>query len=93
MLKYWIEAQNNPLHPQLEGLLSSLDEHVIEAELILSDNGSTVFVPRVRHHVEVWCPHFKLPLPVDDGGKWGADKEWALGVALERRRVENEYGI
>ena len=78
---------------QAEDLPACFDSAVFKSELVLPDDGPAVFVPRVRQHIEVWRPHLKLPLPVDDGGKWGADKEWALGVALERRRVENEYGI
>lgn len=74
-----------PPHPQLESPLPSLDRRVVKGELVLPDDGSAVFIPRVRHDVEVGRPHLKFPLPVDDGGERGADQERTLGMALWRR--------
>lgn len=71
-----------PLYPQLESLLPAFDRCVVKGELVLPDDGSAVFVSRVRHHIEVGCPHLKFPLPVDDGGERGTDQERTLGVAL-----------
>ena len=74
---------HSPPHPQFKGLLASFDRRVVKGELVLSDDGPTVLVPRVCDHVEVGCPHLKLPLPVDDGGERCADQEWTLGVTLQ----------
>ena len=77
------------LHPG--GLLPPADGVVLEGELVLPDDGPAVLVPHVRHHVHVWSPHLKLPLPVDDGGERGAHQERPLGVALvEEREIEIE---
>lgn len=79
------------LHPGR--LLPSSDGVVLEGELVLSDDGSAVFVSDVRHHVHVGGPHLKLSLPVDDGGERSADQERPLGVALkvERERESVKY--
>lgn len=76
-------AASSHLHPG--GLLPSADGVVLEGELVLSDDGSAVFVSDVRHHVHVGRPHLKLSLPVDDGGQGGADQERPLRVALRWR--------
>lgn len=78
-------------HPQFEGLLPSFDSRVIKGELVLSDDGSAVLVPRIRHHVEVGRPHLKLPLPVDDGGERGADQERTLSVTLRDKDEGEEF--
>lgn len=72
-------------HPQFKSLLSALDSCVVERELVLSDDRSTVLVSRVSHHIKVGRPHLKLPLPVDDGGERSADQERALSVTLRNR--------
>lgn len=71
------------LHPR--GLLPPSDGVVLEGELVLSDDGSAVFVADVRHHVHVGGPHLELSLPVDDGGEWSAHQERPLRVALRWR--------
>lgn len=71
------------LHPR--GLLPPSDGVVLEGELVLSDDGSAVFVSDVRHHVHVGGPHLELSLPVDDGGEWSAHQERPLRVALRWR--------
>lgn len=74
-------SASSHLHPG--GLLPSSDGVVLEGELVLSDDGSAVFVSDVGHHVHVGGPHLELSLPVDDGGERGADQERPLRVALE----------
>lgn len=53
------------------GFLATTNGVVFKRELILSDDGTAVFVTHIRHHIHIWSPHFKLPLPVDDGRKRG----------------------
>lgn len=72
-----------PSHLHPGGLLPSSDGVVLEGELVLSDDGSAVFVSDVGHHVHVRGPHLKLSLPVNDGGERSADQEGPLRVALE----------
>lgn len=79
-----LRPASSHLHPGR--LLPSSDGVVLEGELVLPDDGSAVFVSDVRHHVHVGRPHLKLSLPVDDGGKWGADQERPLGVTLRGRQ-------
>lgn len=70
-------------YPQFEGFLSPFYGSVIKGELILTDDGSTVFVAGVSNHIEIWSPHVKLSFPVDDGGQRSAYKKWPLSVALK----------
>ena len=65
-----------------EDLAACFDRTVLEGELVLPDDRPAFFVPSVGHHVEVWGPHLKLPLPVDDGGQGGTDQVWPFGVTL-----------
>lgn len=66
-----------------EDLAACLDCTVLKSELVLPDDRSAIFVPSVSDHVEVWGPHLKLPLPVDDGGQGSTDQVWPFGVTLK----------
>lgn len=59
---------------------------VFKGELVLPDDRPAVFVPGVRQHIEIWCPHLKLPLPVYDSGEGSTHQERPLGVTLRKRR-------
>lgn len=77
-----ILKQETETHLHLKSLLPAFDGVVLKGELILSDNGPAVLVPRVCDHIELGCPHLELSLPVDDGGEWSTHQEGTFGVAL-----------
>lgn len=61
-----------------EHLATRFHSAVLIGELILPDDGPAVLVPGVGHHVEIWRPHLKLPLPVNNGGEGCAHQERPL---------------
>lgn len=78
--------ENLLTHLHAKHLPAWLHGAVLEGELVLPDDGPAVLVPGVSHHVEIWSPHLKFPLPVDDGGEGGAHQERPLGVTLTNTR-------
>ena len=61
----------------LADLLGTPHGVFVEGELVFSDDGATILVAHVRHHVQVRRPKLKLALPVDDGGQRSGDQKWA----------------
>ena len=59
----------------LADLLGAPHGILVERELVFSNDGTTVFVAHVRHHVHVRGPELELTLPIDDGRKRGGDQK------------------
>ena len=76
----WCGSDISHLHS--EHLAARFDSAVLEGELVLTDDRAAVFVAGVGQHVELWRPHLKLPLPINDGGQGSADQIWPFGVTL-----------
>ncbi len=67
----------------LRGFLATADGVVLKGELVFSDDSPAVFVSDVCNDVHTRGPHFKLSLPVNDGGQGGTHQERTLRMTLE----------